>query len=80
MRPCSATRHSSRYRYTSQPRVTIERIVTEVPQVHLEDPVWTLLDTDEEAEGAQEGGQTPEYVPADPPSEDEIDSEFSESS
>ena len=85
MRPCSATRHTSRYRYTSQPRVMIDRIVTEVPQVHLEDPVWTLPGTNEEIEGAQEGGQSPEYVLADPPSEEdkseeEIDSEFSRSS
>src|ERR1044072_1418656 len=57
----------TRYRFTEQPRVVIETRVVETPVVQLDVPVVTLVDTDEEVEGAQEGGLSPEYTPATPP-------------
>ena len=59
--------------------MVIDTRVVETSAVQLDVPVVTLLDTDEEAEGAQEGGRSPEYTPATPsedPSE-EADSEAS---
>src|ERR1044072_3609720 len=68
-----------RYRFTRQPRVVMETRVVEVPIVQLEEPVVTLLDSDEEAEGAQEGGQTSAYTPS-TPSEDPLEEDELEAS